>query len=125
MHFRKNQTVSFKQAPGVYYIQGWEDGIEVTTKIKNRGSSMRKERVYFIKDVMERKDVVYQAFGTELAPLDHSRTRSGYVPLPSKKHVKTIKPRVSAPEPIPVPPAPCRVPDTDLGIFMNFLSSLH
>ena len=152
MQFRKNQSVSFKQAAGVYYITGWEDGIDVTTRLKSHVGSVRKERVYFIKDVMEKKDVVYQAFSSELTPLHHTRTRSGYVALPAKKLINRALRRrshavhfqsssateaplsatassasiASQPQAFTSPQAsPKPIPPSDLGIFLNFLSCLH
>jgi len=111
--FIKGQHVMFSKLPGVYIILSSKD-VSVQIKVRNVKQRASKRRVYTIQELLDKRGIKYEAFDTELEPVNVVRNRSG------KSHiVPTALPRCNAIVP--------EVESTqeEAGAFLAFVSTMR
>jgi hypothetical protein len=108
--FAKGQHVMFSKLPGVYTIESSRD-VSVQVRVRNVKQRASHKRVYTIKELIDRRGVLYDAFETELEPVNVVRNRSGKPSFPSESDI----PRCNAIAP----------EDSDAGPFLAFVSAMR
>ena len=97
--YRTHQLVSFKNYPGVYSIVSWVDGVKVkevrgSTRLGKVKEKNYNQRTYMVKDIMDTKHVVYEAFENELRAAYSTVRKERKSQKNSVRHFfKTNKPR--------------------------------
>lgn len=109
--FVKGQHVMFSKFPGVYIIMASKD-VSVQVKSRNIKHRASKKRVYTIKELIDKRGILYDAFETELEPVNVMRNRSGK-PILGLQRCNAIVPEAAEPS------------EPDAGPFLAFVSSMH
>lgn len=110
--FAKGQHVMFSKLPGVYTIESSKD-VSVQVRVRSVKQRACHRRVYTIKELIDRRGVLYDAFETELEPVNVVRNRSG---KPSFPRDSPDVPRCNAIAPDSSP---------DAGPFLAFVSAMR